>query len=206
MYLGLALISKALVLLTNFFLIKPKQILFDPSHSVRSILCYHTPSLEVKAHWLCSSELWHAQCASSMVQTYYAAVHLCTEVQKVIKRWSEQSEQASWTVLLAYPLFLPNLTWGTSLSFYWQKLKDKFSHSEKPSLMPSCHKLKNTYISNVFSFGKFTLSFQMLSTRTVCAALFSAAMWNCFHNLNHAMKTFREHNKGKKMAQLEIHW
>lgn len=133
MYLGLALISKALVLLTNFFLIKPKQILFDPSHSVRPLLCYHTPSLEVKAHWLCSSELWHAQCASSMVQTYYAVVHLCAEVQKVIKRWSEQSEQASWTVLLAYPLFLPNMTEGTSLSFCWQKLKDVFSHSESPA-------------------------------------------------------------------------
>lgn len=103
-------------------------------------------------------------------------------------------------------LLLPKLIGGTSISFYWQQPKDKFSGSGKPSIMLLCHKPNNKYILTVSSLGNVTLSFQMLSTRTVCVALFLAAMWNCFHSLNHTMiEIFREHNTETDMVRLEIH-
>lgn len=56
------------------------------------------------------------------------------------------------------------------------------------------HKPNNKYILTVSSLGNVPLSFQMLSTGTVCAALFSAVMWNWLHSLNHTMiEIFREY-------------
>lgn len=73
-------------------------------------------------------------------------------------------------------------------------------------MMLLCHKPNNKYVLTVSSLGNVTPNFQMLSTRTVCAALFSAAMWNRFHSLNHTMiEMFREHNTETDMVRLEIH-
>lgn len=73
-------------------------------------------------------------------------------------------------------------------------------------MMLLCHKPNNKYVLTISSLGNVTLSFHMLSTETVCAALFSAAMWNSFHSLNHSViEMFREHNTETDMVQLEIH-
>lgn len=46
----------------------------------------------------------------------------------------------------------------------------------------------------------------MLSSSTLCAALFSDAMWNCFRSLNPTViEMFRKRNKATDMIQLELH-
>lgn len=72
-------------------------------------------------------------------------------------------------------------------------------------MMILCHKHNNKYVLTISSLGNVTLSFQMLSTRRVHAALFSAAMWNCFHSLNHTMiEMFRERSTETDTVQLKF--